>query len=91
MSTARTPLGAIRENCLYCSGGSAHEVKLCQVTKCPLYEWRFGKNPYREKKELTIEQREKLQERFARGRSARVSGKKTPSREDFQAIRGAGS
>jgi len=42
-----TPLKAIRKNCLDCSGGSPKEVKLCHIEDCPLYQFRFGKNPNR--------------------------------------------
>lgn len=59
MSTARSPLAAIREHCIYCSG-SVYEVAKCRVTKCPLYEWRAGTNPYREKKHLSDASLEKL-------------------------------
>ena len=41
------PLKAIRLNCLDCCCGSAKEVKLCVIPQCPLYEFRFGKNPNR--------------------------------------------
>lgn len=36
--TQRTPspLQAVRAECLSCCNGSAHEVKLCQSTGCPL-------------------------------------------------------
>jgi len=40
-----TPLKAIRLNCLGCSAGSAKEVRLCYIPTCPLYQYRFGKNP----------------------------------------------
>ncbi len=40
-----TPMKAIRAKCLDCSAGSANEVKLCPVTSCPLFPYRFGKNP----------------------------------------------
>lgn len=40
-----TPMKAIRAKCLDCMCGSAHEVRLCPVTKCPLYVYRFGKRP----------------------------------------------
>lgn len=43
-----TPMKAIRAKCLDCSAGSANEVKLCPVTACPLFHYRFGKNPKRE-------------------------------------------
>jgi len=42
-----TPLKAIRKHCLECSSGSALEVKNCIITDCPLYSFRFGKNPKR--------------------------------------------
>ena len=42
-----TPLKAIREKCLDCCGGSAHEVKICQVTRCSLHPFRLGHNPNR--------------------------------------------
>ena len=42
-----TPLKAIRLKCLDCCCGSAHEVKLCDVVKCALHPYRFGKNPSR--------------------------------------------
>lgn len=40
-----TPLKAIRAKCLKCCGASYKEVKLCQMSDCPLYPYRFGKNP----------------------------------------------
>lgn len=42
-----TPLKAIRLKCLDCCCGSAHEVKLCPASSCPLYTFRLGKNPNR--------------------------------------------
>jgi len=41
-----TPLKAIRRYCLGCSNGSSNEVKLCPITNCELYEYRFGHNPH---------------------------------------------
>ena len=40
-----TPLKAMRAKCLDCSGGSPKEVRLCPVSNCPLWEYRFGKRP----------------------------------------------
>ena len=59
-----SPIKAIREKCLECSG-SRNEVKECNVTDCALYAFRLGKNPYRTKRELTEEQRQAARERFA--------------------------
>lgn len=56
------PVKAIRANCLDCMGGSSNEVKLCPVDYCPLYPFRFGKNPYRKKTEMTEEKKAHLAE-----------------------------
>jgi hypothetical protein len=40
-----TPLKAIREKCKECSCGSLAEVRLCKLTDCALYPYRFGKKP----------------------------------------------
>jgi hypothetical protein len=42
-----TPLRAIRQKCLDCSGGQRSEVKNCMLSDCPLFLYRFGKNPKR--------------------------------------------
>ena len=42
-----TPMKAIRAKCLDCCCGSSNEVRLCTAEKCPLYVYRFGKNPNR--------------------------------------------
>lgn len=59
-----SPIKAIREKCLECSG-SRNEVKECNVPGCALYAFRLGKNPYRTKRELSEEQRQAARERFA--------------------------
>ena len=40
-----TPIKAIRAKCLDCSGGQPSEVRNCLVEDCPLFLYRFGKNP----------------------------------------------
>lgn len=42
-----TPLKAIRKKCLDCCANSPKEVRLCRSDGCPLYSFRFGKNPKR--------------------------------------------
>ena len=42
-----TPLKSIRKKCLDCMCGSANEVKLCPSDDCPIFQYRFGKNPAR--------------------------------------------
>lgn len=56
------PLTAIREKCIDCCCGSVYEVEKCTAERCPLWPWRFGKNPYKKKREYTEEQREALRE-----------------------------
>ncbi|WP_417798921.1 hypothetical protein [Terasakiella pusilla] len=58
-----SPLKAIRQNCIECSGGSKHEVKLCTVEHCPLYPFRLGRNPFMTRK-LSEEQRAANAERL---------------------------
>ena len=41
----KTPIKAIREHCIDCSGGSFKEVKECVIHKCPLYPYRMGRRP----------------------------------------------
>ena len=40
-----TPMKAIRQKCLDCSGWSVKEVAECPVKLCPLWPFRFGKKP----------------------------------------------
>lgn len=59
------PVKAIRKFCLDCCGGSSVDVKHCSSQHCALYAFRFGKNPYRAKREMTEEQREAARTRLA--------------------------
>lgn len=60
-----TPVKAIRLKCLDCCCGSAHEVKLCAATQCPLYPFREGKNPNIGARGWTEERREEQRQRMA--------------------------
>lgn len=42
-----TPVKAIRKYCIDCSCGSTKEVRVCKIISCPLYAYRFGRNPRR--------------------------------------------
>lgn len=71
LSEIKSPLKAIRANCLECCG-SANEVKLCTVTKCALYPFRFGHNPYSQRgKNMTEEQKRATAERMRKAREAK--------------------
>jgi|SRR5687767_4959332 hypothetical protein len=39
-------LAAIRRKCLDCSGFSHSEVAECPLTRCSLWSYRFGRNPF---------------------------------------------
>lgn len=64
----QSPLKAIRANCLQCVGGSAYEVKTCTAKNCYLFPFRFGKNPYTKKREMTEEQRAAAADRLRAAR-----------------------
>jgi hypothetical protein len=57
MKKITSPIKAIRAKCMECSNYSITEVRECPTTDCPLYPFRFGKNPYRTKRVLTEEQK----------------------------------
>ena len=67
MPDIKSPLKAIRAKCLDCCFDQPSEVKLCPVSGCPLYPFRFGKNPFRAKRELTDDQKEMLRQRLEIG------------------------
>ena len=68
MKVIKQPLKAIREKCRECSNYSAAEIRECPVPLCPLYPFRFGKNPYRKKRVLSERERAELAERLAKAR-----------------------
>ena len=41
-----SPIKAIREKCLDCSGGSAAEARKCVAIGCALWPFRMGRNPF---------------------------------------------
>ena len=51
--------------------GTAHEIRLCVGSTCALWPFRLGDDPWREKREMTEEQRARLAAQLARGREAR--------------------
>jgi hypothetical protein len=55
MQKRLTPIKAIRKICLECMGYSWVEVKRCIRSECPLFEFRFGKNPARKGRKLSPE------------------------------------
>lgn len=63
-----TPIQAIREKCLDCAY-SPREVKLCPCKDCALYPFRFGKNPFKPKREYTDEQKAAIALRLKNGKN----------------------
>ena len=47
-------LTAIKEVCYLCSGESYAEVRRCVSPKCPLFPYRLGHNPPRERTEAQM-------------------------------------
>lgn len=66
-----SPMKAIREKCVDCCGGNRHEIKVCPVKSCMLWPFRYGKNPFRKKRELTDEQRQAIADRLEKARRAK--------------------
>lgn len=70
----QNPVKAIRQKCLDCSGWSQTEVAQCPLTECALYPFRFGKNPFRTKREvkpMSEERKAYLREVLAKARANR--------------------
>ena len=68
MAEYTNPVKAIRAYCLECSCDQTSEVKACPVYRCPLYPYRFGKNPYRQRREMTEEEKQVLADRLKEAR-----------------------
>ena len=85
MSVKQTnPVKVIRAYCLYCGNGQSAEVKDCEIVKCPLHEWRFGKNPFITKRVMTGVEREKARERMLKVRTQTVELRKTAKNEAIE-------
>lgn len=69
----KNPVKAIRAFCLECSGDSTAEVKNCPREVCPLYPFRLGKNPYRQRREMTEEEKQALAYRLREARKNTAS------------------
>ena len=76
------PVKAIRAYCLECSCGAVSEVTNCPVYKCPLYPFRFGKNPYRQRREMTEEEKQVLADRLREARKSHSGSVEKSEAED---------
>ncbi len=67
---------AIRAKCLDCCCNNKSEVRQCPATACPLHPFRMGSDPWRKKRELTPEQKDRLRSNALLRKNARnESGK----------------
>ena len=82
MAEITNPVKAIRAFCMGCSGDSTAEVKNCPVYKCPLYPFRMGKNPYRQRREMTKEEKRVLADRLREARKNIGSSAESEDAED---------
>ena len=61
MSTTKTELlKTIRKKCLDCVCYQAKEVELCPSNDCPLWPFRFAKDPFKTPRQLSEAQKENL-------------------------------
>lgn len=62
---AMSPIEVIRARCLDCCAGSVAEVRYCTVRKCPSWPFRMGTSPWRAKRQVTEEDRQRLAQQLA--------------------------
>lgn len=75
MEHETNPIKAIRKKCLDCCMGQVEEVKQCPIEDCDLYPFRFGKNPFRAKREYSEEEKERLRSNLEKVRYNRSKNK----------------
>lgn len=69
--TKRPMLDAVRAHCLTCCGESQSEVRRCTAVACALWPYRMRNDPFRERRDLSDEQRAAAATRLASAREAR--------------------
>jgi hypothetical protein len=55
MAGDKCPTKAIRLKCIDCCGYEESEVNKCHLESCPLWPFRFGKNPYHKRAATKVE------------------------------------
>jgi len=61
---AQNPLKAIRAKCIDCCCGDASEVRKCVALDCDLWPFRMRTNPFRKRRELSVEEKRMRAERL---------------------------
>lgn len=64
----KNPVKAIRMKCKDCMGGSAKRVADCDDDNCALHPFRSGKNPFRQTRELSDDEKAKMRENLKKAR-----------------------
>jgi hypothetical protein len=64
-------LQAIRARCIDCCAGSPAEVRRCVSVSCPAWPFRMATNPWRERREMTQEQKDRATAILARARESK--------------------
>lgn len=73
----KSPLQAIKMKCWDCCGGSSDEARLCTCKDtCVLYPFRMGKNPFREKRVMSDEEKKALTIRLQNARLVKIHTEK---------------
>jgi hypothetical protein len=83
-----SPVEAIRQKCLDCSGQQPAEVKLCEMVTCPLWPFRAGRHPYTRRGllETNSEQRPSPGTLMAQDRSSSQIGLQEADFQEGEAI-----
>ena len=61
---AQNPLKAIREKCVDCCCGDSSEVRKCVAVDCALWPFRMRTNPFRKRRELSVDEKRIRAERL---------------------------
>jgi hypothetical protein len=62
----KNPLKALRARCLDCCCDQPSEVRKCISVECPSWPFRMGTNPFRQKRNLSTEHKQRMSERLMR-------------------------
>ncbi|MBT6716036.1 MAG: hypothetical protein HOB18_00140 [Nitrospina sp.] len=86
----KTPVKAMRDKCIECMGGKDSEdyrrrIKECVSVDCPIFAFRFGKDPHRHPN-LSNDQRKRMANRMDKVNLARrIVGKIGANSNDIDA------
>lgn len=72
MANLQNPVKAIRAKCLDCCVQQINEVKDCPAQDCPLWPFRFGKNPYRHSRPRTEAEKQAAAQRLLAARQRKL-------------------